>query len=200
MRKILLTIITSLIIISSFVFWYRFHNLHRFRLLTKMISGNSLDEIKADYAQRNCREFSDSEINQGRFEALVTGYCRPQASDFPQRADFLCAVGLNCSCPAGREPSNNCALNSVSAWSACLDFNDQTSDYCHQTATLAKPGPGQIAADWSCFAPKSTLSIDGHDYLVTDKGSAIKGRRFDIWFDNCDQAFQATGIYDVVIP
>jgi len=160
----------------------------------------SLDKIMLDYTKKDCKNFSDEERASGYFEAVVTGYCKPLATDYENRDDFLCAVGLNCRCPAGRADTANCALNTKLSWAACNDFDDQTVDYCNLTASLAKPGKGQIAADWECFAPNSSLEIDGQSYQVTDKGGAIKGRRFDIWFDDCQDAIKATGIYNVRLP
>ena len=172
---------------------------HKLKLLGKLIT-KSLEQVRQDYTNRSCQAFSPREIKQGYFEALVTGYCKPQAADFSNRADFLCAVGLNCSCPNGRNETAGCALGQSFVWSPCQEFDDRTVDYCHQTASLAKPASGTIAADWSCFPQNSLININGRDYQVTDKGAAIKGRRFDIWFDNCQDAFQVLGIYKIAIP
>lgn len=161
---------------------------------------NSLDKVRQDYASRSCVAFSPTEIKQGYFEALVTGYCKPQAANFANRSDFLCAVGLNCSCPNGRNDTAGCALGESFVWSPCQEFDDQTVSYCDQTASQTKPQAGTVAADWSCFPKNSTINIDKKNYLVTDKGSAIKGRRFDIWFDDCRDAFKVLGIYKIAIP
>lgn len=173
-------------------YWTRF-KLYR-QLLTK-----PLDEIRNEYANRPCDFFSEQEKQEGHFEAFVTGYCKPQATDFGNRQDFLCSTALNCSCPNGLAADKNCHASSFS-WQGCQEFDDQNSDYCHQTASTVKPEAGHVAADWSCFQKNSQLEIDGHPYTITDKGGLIKGRRFDIWFDDCTEAEKATGIYRVKIP
>jgi 3D (Asp-Asp-Asp) domain-containing protein len=172
---------------------------HKLRLLGRLLF-NSLDQVRQDYASRSCSQFSAQELTSGQFDALVTGYCKPQAGDFANRSDFLCAVALNCSCPNGRDETAGCALGQSFVWSPCKEFDDKTIEYCHQTASQTKPQAGTLAADWSCFPKNSLININGHDYQVTDKGSAIKGRRFDIWFDNCQDAFQVMGIYKIAIP
>lgn len=176
-------------------------NPNKLRLFTTLLHHSlDLDQLKQDYAQRNCAAFSDQEKEQGYFLALITGYCQPRPENFANRHDFLCAVGLNCSCPNGRSPKPDCWPDQAYAWSSCLDFDDQTTDYCHQTAAQTEPGPGQVAADWTCFPKHSNVNINDQIYTVTDKGTAITGRRFDIWFENCAQAFKATGIYQVKLP
>lgn len=173
-------------------YWTRFK-------LYRLLLTSQLDEIRADYSKQDCRRFSDAEKQQGYFEAFVTGYCKPKAADFPTRNEFLCAVALNCSCPAGKQPEASCASSSLS-WQGCSEFNEATIDYCHQTASEIRPETGHVAADWSCFPSESAVTIDDKDYLVADKGGIIKGRRFDIWFDDCAEALKATGIYKVKIP
>lgn len=164
------------------------------RLLTQ-----SLDEIRNDYANRSCTVFSEAEQQSGSFEAFVTGYCKPQAQDFANREEFLCSTALNCSCPNGLTQEKNCHASSFS-WQGCNEFDDQATDYCHQTASTVKPETGHVAADWSCFPKNSQVEIDDQTYTITDKGSLIKGRRFDIWFEDCRQAEKSTGIYQVKIP
>ncbi len=199
MKKIIEIIL--LIIIAYGVFtlvakdgsqWTRF-KMYRL-LLTK-----SLDEIRNDYAAKDCRAFSKEEKETGYFEAFVTGYCKPKAADFETRKQFLCSVALNCSCPNGKTQETDCSSSSL-RWQGCADFNEATSDYCHQTASEIKPEAGHVAADWKCFAENSNVEIDGKKYTVTDKGGIIKGRRFDVWFENCSEAEKATGIYKVKIP
>lgn len=157
-------------------------------------------EIVKEYSDASCQQFTPEEKRRGWFEALVTGYCRPQAADFKNRQDFLCSVGLNCSCPAGRYETKTCSGQSGLTWSSCRDFDDQTTPYCRLTALGSEPKPGFAAADWQCFAPDSQITINGKNYRVADKGSAIVGRRFDIWFDNCQDAMNAIGLYQVSIP
>jgi 3D (Asp-Asp-Asp) domain-containing protein len=199
MKRFLLITCLIIIIISLPLFLLSRGQNNKLKLFSQLIF-NSLDKVKQNYTNSSCNQFSDKEKKQGYFEALVTGYCKPKASDFKNRSDFLCAVGLNCSCPNGRDESSGCALGQSFVWSPCQEFDDKKTDYCHQTASQSKPQTGTVAADWTCFSQNSTINIDGKDYLVTDKGSAIKGRRIDIWFDNCQDAFKVMGIYKIAIP
>ena len=199
LSKIFKILLLSLIAFAAFhlvtqdgAYWTRF-KMYRL-LLTK-----PLDQIRNDYAERPCDFFSDQEKKDGYFEAFVTGYCKPKAIDFTNRHDFLCSTSLNCSCPSGKETEKNCSSTSLS-WQGCLEFDDTKTDYCHQTASTIKPESGHVAADWSCFAKNSEVEIDGKKYSVTDKGGIIKGRRFDVWFDDCSEAKNATGIYKVKVP
>lgn len=45
-----------------------------------------------------------------------------------------------------------------------------------------------IAADTNIFPFGTVLIIDGHEYVVQDKGGAIKGKRIDIFFNNHEDA------------
>jgi len=158
----------------------------------------SLADIKEKFTSMS---MPSKEEMKGGFTAFVTGYCQPKASDFKTRKDFLCAVGLNCSCPGGlpgRDVKGTCGPNSNGfSWSSCLDFNENTTKYCHQTASGGMPQEGQVAADWTYFPKLSKVCIGGITYTVTDQGSAIKGRRFDIWQNSCSNARKITGSYSV---
>lgn len=173
-------------------YWTRF-KLYRL-LLTKPI-----EKIREDYSKKDCKTFSEKEQLDGYFEAFVTGYCKPKASNYKADKDFLCAVALNCSCPKGKNDKSECSSNSLN-WKACNAFNDLTTSYCDQTASGLKPVAGHVAADWSCFPQNTSLDIEDKTYKVTDKGGVIKGRRIDIWFDDCDEALKATGIYKIKVP
>jgi len=201
MTKIIISLISLLIIALALAWAVNYWQISQQRLrLFPLLFVKPLEEIKNDYAQRSCQEFSQKEKEQGYFIALVTGYCRPQSADFTARHDFLCAVGLNCSCPNGRQTVNDCFSSYSFSWSSCLDFDETIVPYCHQTASETQPQPGQIAADWNCFTPGSIINIENQDYQVTDKGSAITGRRFDLWFDDCRHALSASGLYRIKIP
>lgn len=169
----------------------------RFKLY-RLLLTSSLEEIRNDYTERPCNFFSEAEKKEGYFEAFVTGYCKPKTADFVYRNDFLCSVALNCSCPNGKVEERNCHSSSFS-WQGCKEFNDKELDYCHQTASTLKPEAGHVAADWQCFQKNSQVEIDKKVYTITDRGGLIKGRRFDIWLDDCSEAEKTTGIYKVKI-
>ena len=197
-RKAIL-IIFLVILIIAFGFWQKFKDNARFKLARLAVS-KPIGQIIDDYSKKSCQEFSDEELRRGYFEALVTGYCRPKPEEYTTRKEFLCAVGLNCSCPNGRQTEQNCSGNNSLRWSGCLEFDDQKVSYCDKTASQVKPRVGHIAADWKCFAKNSELEIGGKVYTVTDKGSAITGRRIDVWLDDCKQALNIIGLYKIKIP
>lgn len=59
------------------------------------------------------------------------------------------------------------------------------------TATGTKATAGRtIAADISKLPYGTEVYIDGHKYIVEDKGGAIKGNRIDIYFDTHAEALQ----------
>ncbi|NCN25355.1 hypothetical protein COT94_01240 [Candidatus Falkowbacteria bacterium CG10_big_fil_rev_8_21_14_0_10_37_14] len=190
-------IITIIILLSAL--WLSFKDNNKVKLARESLL-KPIGQVIADYAAKSCINFSPEEIKQGYFEALVTGYCRPESALFTVRQDFLCAVGLNCSCPAGRSSELTCLGKNSLAWAPCLDFDDKVVNYCDQTASQLKPQPGFIAADWNCFKPLSTVNINNQDYQVADKGSAITGRRFDLWIKDCGSALNTIGIYKVKLP
>jgi len=188
-------IIIFIILIVGAIYINKNYDLTHLKIY-KMLLFKSLDEIRDEYALKDCKNFSEKEKNNG-FDAFVTAYCKPLSENYNDRKEFLCALGLNCSCPAGRNDEKDCSSNSLS-WSSCLDFNDKKTSYCDKTASGEIPQEGEVAADWDCFPKKSIVNINNKNYKVTDKGSIIKGRRFDIWFQNCQDTFMKTGIYKII--
>lgn len=74
--------------------------------------------------------------------------------------------------------------------------NDGTAD---TTATMTTPTPGRtIAVDPRVIPYGSEVMINGHTYIAEDCGSAIKGKRIDILYDNHDIAF-AHGMQEVEV-
>ena len=56
-------------------------------------------------------------------------------------------------------------------------------------ATLLPVGRGMIAADWKIFPPGTILYIPRYGYgVVLDKGSAIKGKRLDLFMPSLKEA------------
>lgn len=74
--------------------------------------------------------------------------------------------------------------------------NDGTAD---TTATMTIPTAGRtIAVDPRVIPYGSEVMINGHTYIAEDCGSAIKGKRIDILYDNHDIAF-AHGMQEVEV-
>ena len=66
------------------------------------------------------------------------------------------------------------------------------SDACGITASGAKAREGiTIAADWDILPEGALVEIDGLGYrIVQDTGSAIKGHRIDIYFEEHEEALE----------
>ncbi|MDD2807418.1 MAG: hypothetical protein PHW95_02785 [Patescibacteria group bacterium] len=131
-----------------------------------------------------------TESAQG-YTAVLTSYARPTPQNFTSDDAFLCAVGLNCSCPSGtgRDNGRSCSFGSLT-WHPCVSFDANTTPYCNQTASGQAPRVGTVAAD-PCFPFGTQLCINGETYTVTDRGSAITGRHFDLWSDDYSAATRA---------
>lgn len=54
---------------------------------------------------------------------------------------------------------------------------------------IAKQGV-TVAADTSVLPFGTVLLINGHEYIVQDRGGAIKGNRIDIYFESHEEALQ----------
>lgn len=55
--------------------------------------------------------------------------------------------------------------------------------------SVAKQGV-TVAADTSVLPFGTVILIDGHEYIVQDRGGAIKGNRIDVYFDSHEEALQ----------
>jgi len=72
-------------------------------------------------------------------------------------------------------------------------------DFIQLTASGTAPEEGRtIAADWSVIPKDSRIVIDGQSYVVEDTGTAIKGNRIDIFYENHEAALE-WGIRDVEV-
>jgi len=58
------------------------------------------------------------------------------------------------------------------------------------TASGAKVKAGRTIAAPSNFAFGTQIEIDGHIYIVEDRGGSIKGNRIDIYFDSHEEALK----------
>lgn len=196
--------LTGLIIaLTSYMILYQVNpSLTQFRPIG-ITMVRAIEDAQKQFASQGCP--TDEEKKNG-FTAFITGYCKPHPMGYSVNKDnFLCNVGLNCSCPKGRSDKSTCYNSKGFTWKPCLDFDPDKIDYCNQTASGDNPGQiiGAIAADWKCFQKNSKLSIpglssiNGGQFTVVDKGSAIQGRRIDVWVDDCNMAKDITGTYTV---
>ena len=65
------------------------------------------------------------------------------------------------------------------------------TDYIQKTASGTIPTAGRtISVDTSVIPFGTTVIIRGHEYVVEDRGGAIKGNKIDIFFDDHDEALE----------
>lgn len=76
----------------------------------------------------------------------------------------------------------------TTAYCACVKCCGKT-DGITASGKLAKAGR-TIAADTSILPFGTEIYIEGHKYVVEDRGGAIKGKRIDIYFDSHDEALE----------
>lgn len=69
-----------------------------------------------------------------------------------------------------------------------LDENGNPIIYT-ASMNVAKQGV-TVAADTSVLPFGTVLLIDGHEYIVQDRGGAIKGNRIDVYFESHEEALQ----------
>ena len=68
-------------------------------------------------------------------------------------------------------------------WSA--EHPSRPADYVQKTRSGTVPEAGRtIAADWNIIPEGTEVVLEGHPYIVEDTGSAIKGNRIDIFYDD----------------
>lgn len=130
---------------------------------------------------------------QAGVNVYATGYYQP-----PRGNDHrsLCIIAMNCSCPdpPGRNMGENCddIFPDIKNYRPCNPF-PETTPYCTSTASGKMPLTGDIAAP-DCVPLGTTVCVDNKTYKVADRGSAIQGRRIDIWSgSSLDAALNNTG-------
>lgn len=63
------------------------------------------------------------------------------------------------------------------------------TDYMQKTASGTIPTEGRtVAADTDVLPFGTVLVIDGQEYIVEDRGGAVKGNSIDIYFDSHEEA------------
>jgi 3D (Asp-Asp-Asp) domain-containing protein len=111
---------------------------------------------------------------------------------------FFCAVAMECSCPRGLDTTKRCYSGGKyspsgerQGWYPCSPFG-RSVPYCDGLAgdgsgqqEAAKYSPNKtVAADKDCFSVRAgcQILVDGSTTLtITDSGSGIRGRRFDLY-------------------
>jgi len=138
---------------------------------------------------------SDSELTNG-VNFYATGYCKPE---WENTEKFFCFIAMNCSCPKNeRDRSKNCDKwfgKTNPGYAPCKPFAKDTA-YCNAAANGAQPYIGSIAGPNCSNLPLgSQVCFDNKTYTITDRGSAIQGKRIDIWTGtDCGKANQVTGV------
>lgn len=162
---------------------------------TKGLISHTAGKSAENYKSQSC----DKSIFAGgkAVEFFTTGYYKPG----PWKDDwsFFCDVGLQCSCPPGVKqlPGNKSLCKHK--YKYCDKFSSSTP-YCTGNAAGHEPKMGEIAAD-SCFSVGDKVCLGGKlTMTVADRGSAIKGRRFDIWSGSDKKAaLSNTGVVSVTL-
>lgn len=152
--------------------------------------GKSADSYKSQSCNRSI-------FSGGPVEFFTTGYYKPP---YENSQKFFCDVGLQCSCPTGSSQIGPNKSLCGHKYKYCSPF-PAGIPYCNKTASGDEPQVGHIAADGNCFNFGDKVCLGGKITLtVTDRGSAIKGRRFDI-FSGQDRntALAKTGVVLVTL-
>jgi len=101
---------------------------------------------------------------------------KPQEPIFECLGEFritaYCSCGICCEQYADNRPLDENG-NEIVYGAACIELEQGVS----------------IAADTSLFPFGTELIIDGHKYIVQDRGGAIKGKRIDIYFSDHQAAY-----------
>lgn len=71
------------------------------------------------------------------------------------------------------------------------DHPSRGEDYVQKTRAGTIPEEGRtIAADWDVLPEGSEVILDGHTYIVEDRGGAVKGNSIDIFFESHEAAVE----------
>lgn len=165
------------------------------QLDTEKLISHSVGKSANNYKTMNCDR---SLFNGGQaIDFFTTGYYKPP---YQNTQAFFCDVGLQCACPPGSSQIGPNKSLCGHKYKYCSPFPAGTP-YCNNTASGVPPEVGQVAADGNCFNFGDKLCLGGKITLtVTDRGSAIKGRRLDI-FSGSDRntALARTGIGKITL-
>lgn len=144
---------------------------------------------------KNAACATDEELTKG-VNFYATGYYKPA---WENTEKFFCVVGMQCSCPNGRDTSKNCDFlygKTFPDYHPCNYFEKGT-EYCNLTSSGTTPKEGDIAAPNNCsnLNAGDKVCYNGKTYTIRDSGGGIKGRRIDIWSgDDLKKANSYTGV------
>lgn len=207
-KEIIIGSVTGLIILmSSYVLLVQVNpNLVKFPAITLGVLSNqevgelvkSKDSGGANtYMGSGCA--TDNELKTGA-TFYATGYCRPTWANTDK---FFCSIAMNCSCPdgVGLDTSKNCddiyktLASQGKHYSPCKYFPKET-EYCNHTKSGSAPYDGSIAGpvtDCSNLKLGDQVCFNNKTYTITDSGGLIKGKRIDIWTEDCGGVAAVTG-------
>ncbi|MBD3359900.1 MAG: hypothetical protein GF365_04315 [Candidatus Buchananbacteria bacterium] len=135
---------------------------------------------------------------QTTFEVFFTNYYFPQYGESYGNNDFFCNVGMQCSCPKGKDTSRQC--NYGKRYNPCAYFPKGTP-YCNATASGRPPKANYtVAADDSCFKYGCKFTIQGsasNTYEIMDTGSWIKNRHMDLFVGTRSNINKIHGVYTI---
>lgn len=168
----------------------------------RILNGLDSEGIIEHVANASKNSYMTQTCNRTIFESgksiefYTTGYYKP--GPWENSTTFFCAVGLNCSCPNGYTKDAACK----NGYNTKCNFFPSTTPYCNRNASGTEPKIGEVAADLSCFNKGDQLCLQGpggkKTVTVADTGSAIKGRRLDIFTgNNLQAALTSTGLTKV---
>lgn len=216
------------ILFSSFLILYQINpNLIKIKAITiGGVTGKDIDLILKNkdggIAQTYAGTCATAEELTNGVSFYATGYCKPTWEDTEK---FYCFVAMNCSCPpctaeaikdgsckqtstGGRDPRKNCDKwfgKNHPNYQPCAAFTSDIN-YCNKTGNGSAPIAGStIAGPINCagMGYGNTICATSSDgtkktYTITDTGSAITGKRIDIWTgSDCSKANQVTGVVNV---
>ncbi len=207
-KEIIIGSITGLIILmSSYVLLVQVNpNLVKFPAITLgALSNQEVAELvkskdsggASNYMGAACA--TDEELKNGT-AFFATGYCRPTWANTDK---FFCSIAMNCSCPdgVGLDTSKNCddiyktLASQGKHYSPCKYFPKDT-EYCNHTKSGSAPYDGSIAGpvnDCSNLKLGDQVCFNNKTYTITDSGGLIKGKRIDIWTEDCGGVATVTG-------
>lgn len=136
---------------------------------------------------------------QTSFQVFFTNYYFPRYGESYGRNSFWCNVGMQCTCPKGRDNSQNC--NYGRTYHPCNYFSESTP-YCNRTASGRPPRANySVAVDHRCYKYGCKFNIQGsaNTYEMMDTGGWIKGRHMDLFVGHRENINKIAGVYTITL-